>query len=199
MSSIVLFFQKKGRSIMELLRTMVFRRSFKGFGAGSYLGKIAQLSGLKYISIGTRTGFADGLTMTAWDQYSRQVFTPNIIIGNDCHFGAWNHLTAIDRIEIGDGCLTGKWVTITDNDHGNNSIDQIDLPPVRRPLHSKGPVIIGKNVWIGDKVTILSGVKVGDGCVIAANAVVTKDIPSGCVAAGIPARIIKIISNESES
>ena len=56
---------------------------------------------------------------------------------------------------------------------------------------SKGDVIIGKNVWIGDKVTILPNVKIGDGVVIGANSVVTKDIPPCSVVAGNPAKIIK--------
>lgn len=56
---------------------------------------------------------------------------------------------------------------------------------------SKGPVIIGKNVWIGDKATILPGVTIGEGAVIAANSVVSKNVPPFSVVGGIPARIIK--------
>ena len=52
-------------------------------------------------------------------------------------------------------------------------------------------VIIGNNVWIGEKATILPGVHIGDSVVIAANSVVTKDIPSFSVAEGVPAQIIK--------
>lgn len=62
---------------------------------------------------------------------------------------------------------------------------------------SKGPVNIGHNVWIGDNVIILSGVTIGHGAVIGAGAVVTKDIPPFCIAAGVPARIIKKRFNES--
>lgn len=68
-------------------------------------------------------------------------------------------------------------------------------PPLLRPLYSKGQVVIGKNVWIGDKVTILPGVSIGDGSVIAANSVVTKSIPPYSIAAGIPAKIIKQNTN----
>jgi acetyltransferase-like isoleucine patch superfamily enzyme len=81
-------------------------------------------------------------------------------------------------------------VTITDNSHGRTDADSLDVPPAHRDIVSKGPVIIGKNVWIGDKATILPGVKIGDGAVIAANAVVTKDVPAKCVVAGSPARPI---------
>ena len=55
-------------------------------------------------------------------------------------------------------------------------------------LCSKGPVVIEDNVWIGDKVTILGGVTIGDNAIIGANSVVTHDIPSNCMAAGMPAK-----------
>ena len=63
--------------------------------------------------------------------------------------------------------------------------------PLKRPIVSKGPVRIGDNVWIGDKATILPNVSIGNGAIIAANAVVTKDVPPYSVAAGNPAKIIK--------
>ena len=65
------------------------------------------------------------------------------------------------------------------------------MAPNSRPLYSKGPVIIDDNVWIGEGAMIMPGVHVGNGAIIAANSVVTKDIPAYSVAAGIPAKIIK--------
>ena len=58
-------------------------------------------------------------------------------------------------------------------------------------------VVIGDNVWIGDKSTILSGVQIGDSCIIAANSVVTKSLPSFCIAAGNPCKILKIIDKKN--
>ena len=80
---------------------------------------------------------------------------------------------------------------ISDNAHGKNIIEQLKLPPRQRPLYTKGPVVIGNNVWIGNNACILSGVTIGDGAVIGANSVVTHDVPAYSVAAGIPAKIIK--------
>ena len=117
-----------------------------------------------------------------------------MVIGSNCSFGAYNHITAINSIHIGDGCLTGKWVTITDNSHGNIVLSEADIIPDKRPVNSKGPVVIGKNVWIGDKATILAGVHIGDGAIIGANSVVTKDVPSNCVVCGSPAKIVKKIN-----
>ncbi len=153
----------------------------------------------QYITIGDNTSFGEGVFLTAWDTYNytengvgkTQHFTPEIIIGSNCHFGFQNHITSVNRISIGDNLLTGKWVTITDNSHGETSVEQMDVDPLQRPIVSKGPVVIGNNVWIGDKATVLPGVSIGDGSIIAANAVVTKDVPAYSVAAGNPARIIK--------
>ena len=70
----------------------------------------------------------------------------------------------------------------------------LDNPLLKRELDIKGPVIIGDNVWIGDKVSILSNVTIGKGSVIACNAVVTKDVPPYSVVGGVPAKVIKQIS-----
>jgi len=70
---------------------------------------------------------------------------------------------------------------------------QIGIIPAFRPMISKGPTIIGDRVWIGDKATILPGVTIGESCIVAANTVVTKDIPPFSLVAGNPARIIKQI------
>lgn len=151
------------------------------------------------ISIGSGTGFGDWLFLTAWDSFrcivdgkkEIQHFTPQLTIGEECHFGAFNHITCINRVQIGNRLLTGKWVTITDNSHGDTNKETLQIDPIKRPLYSKGPVVIGDDVWIGDKATILSGVTIGDGAVIAANAVVTMDVPAYSVVGGNPAKIIK--------
>lgn len=151
---------------------------------------IGLIEGFKYISIGSNTSFQRDIYLTAWDKYGNQQFTPEVIIGSDCAIGAWNHITCVNKIVIGSGLLTGKWVTITDNSHGRTDYESLQIPPMKRMIYSKGPIIIGNNVWIGDKATILPGVTIGDGAVIAANSVVTKDIPSFSVVAGSPAKII---------
>ena len=85
----------------------------------------------------------------------------------------------------------GRWVTILDNSHGETGYKSLIITPHERQLYSKGKIIIEDNVWIGDKVTILSGVKIGIGSIIGANSVVTKDIPPYSIAAGVPSKIIK--------
>jgi acetyltransferase-like isoleucine patch superfamily enzyme len=69
----------------------------------------------------------------------------------------------------------------------------LSIPPSERKLISKGPVIIGDNVWVGEGVAILPNVTIGRNCIIGTNSVVTKSIPENSVAAGIPAKVIKKI------
>ena len=169
---------------------------FRKCGKKVYFSGVDLLRGPELIEIGSRCSFDKYLYLTAWEQFSQKTDKPLIIIGNGCNFGAFNHITAINSIIIGDNCLTGKWVTISDNDHGTTTLNDLKKRPQDRAVVSKGPIIIGKNVWIGDKATILTGTIIGDGAVIAANSVVTKDVPPYTVVGGIPAKVIKSNNNE---
>jgi acetyltransferase-like isoleucine patch superfamily enzyme len=191
---------KKRKEHEKKLLLGSFRGDLENVG---FLGEIGQINCPECISIGDGTWFGERMFLTAWDRFNCiingkpqvQHFTPSITIGKNCHFGAYNHVTSVNNITIGDNLLTGKWVTITDNSHGEFIYEQLAIDPLQRPISSKGPVIIGNNVWIGDKATILPGVTIGDGAIIAANAVVTKNVPAYSVAGGNPARIIKTIEN----
>ena len=152
-----------------------------------------QLMGEQYITIGKNSKINKGVILTAWDKYGEQTFTPTIKIGKNCNIGEYAHITACKEIIIGNNVLTGRRIYISDNAHGNSSKEEIDIPPIKRPLHIKGSVIIEDNVWIGERACIMSGVHIGKGAIIAANAVVTHDIPSACIAGGVPAKIIKKI------
>lgn len=177
-------------------RTVVrgVRYSYRLGNPTLYVSDEINIIGESYITVGNYTRFDKGCILTAYDRANDGGrFNPQVKIGECCNFGAWNHITCINRIEIGNGFLSGKWVTISDNNHGDNSFEQLQQEPIYRSLTSKGPIIIGDNVWVGEKATILSGVTIGDGAVIAANAVVTKDVPAYSIVGGNPAKIIKII------
>jgi acetyltransferase-like isoleucine patch superfamily enzyme len=180
----------------KYIRTCVYSglygRRFQFFGQNSTVGfPVNFIKGSQYISIGSNVSIGHSVTLTAWDTYLNQTFTPHIVIGNGCSIGNNAHITAVNNILIGDNVLTGKYILITDNSHGESNIELLDIPPAKRPLASKGQVIIEDNVWIGEKASILPNVTIGRGAIIAANSVVTKDVPPYCVVAGNPARIIK--------
>lgn len=171
------------------LRSPFIGLGFARFGRGVIFERVGLIVGEHFISIGDNTKFNDNIYLTAWDRIPD--VKPILKIGNNCRIGAMNHITCCNSIIIKDGLLTGKWVTISDNAHGESNYNTMLEPPSERNMISKGPVLIGENVWIGDKATILPNVTIGDGCIIAANSVVTKDIPSYCVVAGNPAQIVK--------
>jgi len=147
--------------------------------------------GGKYMILGKNTMIERHSVLTCWDTYKENKYSPHLEIGNDCSLGEYLHITCIGSIKIGNGVLMGRRVTISDNSHGSTEITDLQIKPTDRPLISKGAIVIEDNVWIGDKATILSGVTIGKGAVVAANAVVTKDVPAYSVVGGIPAQILK--------
>ncbi len=179
----------------NILYTMWIRQALGGIGPHSWVGYPCLLQGeeLKGIKIGDYTSIGRHGVMGCWRETEAQAVRPSIIIGNHCCIGEYNQISACDRVSIGDGLLTGRYVYIGDNAHGSLSEAEALIPPVQRQLVSKGPVVIGNNVWIGDKVSILSGVHIGENVIVAANAVVTHDVPPNCLVAGVPAKIIKRI------
>ena len=182
---------KKIREKERLLYCRKISRTINHVGKNFIVRKRVNIMNGKYISIGDNFLAMNGCRIEAWDQYCNNSFSPEITIGNnvsmnfDCHIGAINH------ISIGDNVLLGSRVFITDHSHGNGSMKEVDIPPNKRELYSKGPVIIEDNVWIGEGAVILSNVRVGKGSIIGANAVVTKDIPAYCVVGGVPAKILR--------
>lgn len=115
-------------------------------------------------------------------------YNPKIIIGEGTWVGKHCSIAAIDRVEIGKHVLFAGYVHITDHSHG---YEDITMPISPQPLISKGPVIIEDDCWLGFSCEILSGVHIGKHCVVAARAVVTKDVPPYSIVAGNPARIVK--------
>lgn len=150
------------------------------------------LSGADNITIGSNFSTHKRLRIETYSCFGGEVFFPKIIIGDnvcvnyDCHIGAINNIT------IGDNVLIASKVFITDHFHGSTKCrEDLLMPPASRKLHSKGSVIIDNNVWIGENVSILPNVHIGEGAVIGANSVVTKDVPPFSVVCGVPARIVK--------
>lgn len=114
-------------------------------------------------------------------------YPENIAISDDVSLNENVYLSGFGGIEIGSFTRIGTNTTIISSDHGfaNTRL----LIKDQELLGKK--IIIGKNVWIGANVTILKGVNIGDNSIIAAGAVITKDIPSNVIAGGVPARILK--------
>lgn len=166
-------------------------------GEQSKIHAPAKISGGKNITIGDNTSIGHNSWLATFENYGSQNFQPKIKIGNTVSIGNFACITAINDIEIHDGCLISEHVYISDHYHGTDPSSKI--PPIHQPLFSKGKVILGENTFVGYRVSILSGVKIGKNCVIGAHAVVTKDIPDNSMVAGIPAKIIKKYNFQSNS
>lgn len=113
--------------------------------------------------------------------YSNLYLYPNSEINSGCF------LLAKDRIEIGENSTLAYGVTILTSANPNGPLNELSKIYPKKTA----PVIIGRNVWVGANATILPGVTIGEFSVIAAGAIVTKDVPSGMLVAGNPAVIKK--------
>lgn len=191
--SAILFTKTRVERIRAAYCHGLYKRRFRHTNMPHIIGPFNNLWGAEYIELGKNVVFGKNIVLTAIYKLNGQFFSPKINIGEGSRIGDFCHLTAINGIELGKCVLLGRFVLITDNSHGVTSFDDMQIDPSIRKIVSKGPVVIGNNVWIGDKCTILPGVRIGDGAIVAANTVVTKDVPSYCVVAGKPAKVVKEI------
>jgi len=116
--------------------------------------------------------------------WGREPGMGRVDIGDCVLMSPGSRIGACDEVTIGDGTMFANGAYVTDSDwHG--IYDRTKRPERVTPVH------IGRNVWLGDHSTVLKGVTIGDNSVVAARAVVTRDVPSNVVVAGNPARVVK--------
>lgn len=156
-----------------------------------------RIGGVKYMQIGTDFTAARGLWLEAIDSYAHtgQTFTPKLVIGDRVNVGEYVHIGCNNYVEIGDDVLMGSKIYITDHNHGvyrGGASDSPEIPPVDRCLTEGEHVVIGNRCWIGEFVTILPGVTIGEGSIIGSHSTVTHNIPANSIAVGTPARVMKI-------
>lgn len=123
---------------------------------------------------------------------SLRVFPPfytdygkNIKVGEGVFINACCHFQDHGGVTIDDDCQIGHNVVFATLNH--------ELAPERRKITRPAPIVLGKNVWVGSNATVLPGVTIGDNAVIAAGAVVTKDVAHDTIVGGVPAKVIKRI------
>lgn len=167
---------------------------------GLVLGGPARILGSRNIRFG-RDVFINGpVWIEAVCEYGEQTFQPRITLGDRVSLSSGVHISAILDVSVGDDVLMGSHVYISDHGHGiyrSRDATPPHVAPTRRPLGGGGVVVIERNVWIGDNVIILGPVRIGQGAVIAANAVVRQDVAPFSIVAGVPARAIKLYSTSS--
>jgi acetyltransferase-like isoleucine patch superfamily enzyme len=143
-------------------------------------GRVRRLS---QIALGNLNHFTEGWFLWPLDTSTT---SKRIVIGNNNYFNRNLMIDACNFIEIGNDNMFGPDVYITDSNHAFGD----GVNPHTAPMKT-GVVKIGNCCWIGAKVVILKDAELGDYCVVAAGAVVTKKFPAGSVVGGIPARLLK--------
>jgi len=140
---------------------------------------------------------SDGLTTGRYcriEAYPLDERSVVITFGKNVQINDFVHITAMENVYIGNNVLLASKIYISDCSHGSYDGNEQDSSPNTFPIdrnYKTSPVIILDNVWIGESVSILPGVTIGENAIIGANSVVTKNIPANSIAVGNPARLIK--------
>jgi acetyltransferase-like isoleucine patch superfamily enzyme len=142
----------------------------------------AVFQGMPEICGSCRIRFGEDLHVCG-DVYLETQERGEIEIGNGAWLGRGVHISSYAHVSIGDGSMIGEYASIRDSNHRFGTGVGFRLSG-----HEAKPIAIGRNVWIAARVAVLPGVTIGDGAVVGANAVVTKDVAAGAVVAGVPAR-----------
>lgn len=169
------------RNLAGLFRYLALRVRHRRLRAGLfYIGSGGDFQ------VGPRAHVSLGSGLRIMRNFTGQ-FYGRVTIGDDVFFNQGCHVVALEELRIGDHCLFGEMVTIYDENH----IPGREATPIAARGIVTAPIVIGNNVWVGAKSTILQGVHIGDNVVVGANTVVTRDVPANVVVAGNPARVIR--------
>ena len=163
----------------DKIRYLWLSRAFERAGRRGSVGRDVRFHGNLKIEVGDRVAFRD-----------RVQFGGNgtLRIGDRTSINEGCIITAVERIEIGSDVMLAPGVYVLDVDHRF----EIRSIPISLQGYDVSPVVIGKGVWIGTGAVVTKGVKIGEGAIIGANSVVTRDIPPYSIAAGVPARVLKV-------
>lgn len=172
---------KLERAISEARRRLAVRRARitidgRGFRVGR--GCSFEVCGEGRIQVGEAVHLADRVLLQS---KGRLEVGSWVFINRDVM------IVALDSIEIGSGSRVAERVSIRDHDHSFSEAGR----PIREQGYVTAPIRIGKECWIGCNAVILKGVTIGDGSVIGAGAVVTRDVPARSLALGVPARVVR--------
>jgi acetyltransferase-like isoleucine patch superfamily enzyme len=164
-------------------------RRFAAFGRGSMAAfPPGSVFGEGSIAIGADTLIGALVTLSAGMVPGQDLGPqPVLRIGDRCVIGRGSHIVAHQSLVIEDDVFTGPYVYITDQNHGYADPDV----PIGRQLPCNAPVQIGSGSWLGAGAVVLPGACIGRNVVIAAGSVVRGTVPDQCVAAGVPARVVR--------
>ncbi len=159
---------------------------FKLFTGGLRLNKVSYIgrSALLQCSHGGSIDCAGKIRLDAFSEIGSQ---GELRLGHNFVINPYSRVIAHEKITIGDNVVIARFVSVLDHDHAM----VFEGETVKYDGYNTAPIRIGDNVWLGDKVTVLKGVSIGNNVIVAANSVVTKDVPPNVIVGGIPAKVLK--------
>jgi acetyltransferase-like isoleucine patch superfamily enzyme len=201
----ILLLANLGGALGIYLRRKFYRPLFKHMGRNVILGKGITIRQPSRISLGDNVAIDDYCALDVRSQSDagitigdRTIISRNTIlrtkdgtitIGAGSGVGANCVLASTSRLDVGENMLMASCVCVIAG--GQHAFDRTDLPIVEQGMVSKGGIAIGANVWIGTRVTVLDGVRIGNDAIIGACSMVNKDIPDYAIAYGAPAKMVK--------
>lgn len=190
-----LFYFRKPKGAMLGAGVSFFNISKIKWGRFLRLGRNVYISGLGKKGV----QFGDNVSIGAFSRIVVSTSLNNIgegiTIGNNVGIGEFAYLGGAGGLEIGDECIVGQYWSCHPENHNYQDI----ATSIRHQGVSRKGIKVGKNCWIGSKVTILDGVEIGDGSIIAAGSVVTKSFPANSIIGGVPAKLLKNRNHEQEN
>jgi len=151
----------------------------QAFARGPLHGNVLEMLREGRLTIGPHAYFEPGVWLTS--------DTGRISIGGGTLLNLNVMVAAVERVEIGEHCMAANGCLITD---GNHRFDDTEKPVPWQGFTTKGPTVLGDNVWLGANVVVTSAVTIGRRSVIGANSVVIEDVPPFSIAVGAPARVV---------
>lgn len=165
------------RALRSVLDLRVYGHAFRLLHFYGY----AHVSQVRKLTLGSNVTFAPNVSFRNAER---------IAVGAGSHIGEYSTIWAgnsTGRITLGKKCLLAPRVTITASNYGIvQGTPVMDQPKIERDI------VIGDDVWLGINTVVVAGVTIGDGAIVAAGAVVTKDVPPQAIVAGVPAKVIGV-------
>jgi len=167
----------------EIIRRLYYRIFFRWgyFGKGVRIGK-----GVRFYGDTRKVYLYDHAEILDYSKIFIVGPKASVTLKNNASIGPFNIVNVHNPFFMGENSMTAPFVSFNDSDHAI-----IGRKSIRFSGYKEGVIEVSRDVWIGTGARILKNVKIGEGAVVGANAVVTKDVPSFTVVVGIPARIVR--------